>query len=143
MALLEFAFALSEIWAQTPEPAPAPVPSGGGGVDSVGGIPLSQIFSFAQFGLLGVFFVMLISKKWVVPKWTLDDLKDTHGRELAVKDVIIEGQRADIVELKKTTTDLQALTSEKMIPALVQANTLSAAYVAELARRGAGDGRTQ
>ena len=112
--------------------------AGAAPVDTVGGIPLGQIFSFAQFGLLGIFFIMLISKKWVVPKWTLDDLKDAHARELAVKDEIISGHRADIVELKKTVTDLQSLTSEKMIPALVQANTLSAAYVAELARRGAG-----
>jgi hypothetical protein len=41
-----------------------------------------------------------------------------------------------VAELKKTVADLQALTSEKMIPALVQANTLSGAYVNELARRG-------
>lgn len=109
-------------------------------VEEVGGIPLAQVFSVAQFGLLGVFFIMLISKKWVVPKWTLDDLKAAHERELAVKDEIISGQRADMIELKKTVGDLQALTSEKMIPALVQANTLSAAYVAELARRGGPGG---
>lgn len=107
-----------------------------------GGIDLTQIFTFAQFGLLGIFFVMLISKKFVVPKWTLDDLKEAHDRELAVKDSIIDSQKSDIVELKKTVSDLQSLTSEKMIPALVQANTLSAAYVTELARRGVGGGGT-
>lgn len=112
--------------------------------DSIAGMSLGEIFSFAQFGLLGVFFVMLVSKKFVVPKWTLDDLKDAHDRELKVKDEIIVGQRADIVELKATVAELQSLTADKMIPALVQANALSAAYVAELARRaGSGDdGRT-
>lgn len=104
------------------------------------GLSVEQIFSFAQFGLLGVFFMMLISKKWVVPKWTLDALEDAHDRELKVKDEIIAGQRADIVELKHTIAELQALTAEKMIPALVQANTLTAAYVAELARRSHRDG---
>jgi len=105
-----------------------------------GGPNINTIFSFAQFGLLGVFFIMLISKKWVVPKWTLDDLKEAHERELKVKDDIIAAQRSDITELKKTVADLQSLTSEKMIPALVQANTLSAAYVSELARRGGTGG---
>jgi hypothetical protein len=109
---------------------------------TTGGLDLTQIFTFAQFGLLGIFFVMLVSKKFVVPKWTLDDLKEAHDRELAVKDSIIDSHKADIVELKKTVADLQNLTSEKMIPALVQANTLSAAYVSELARRGGGGGIT-
>lgn len=109
--------------------------------DALGGVPLGTLFNIAQFGLLGVFFVMLISKKFVVPKWTLDDLKEAHDRELAVKDEIIAAQKADIIELKRTVAELQSLTSEKMIPALVQANTLSAAYVAELARRGS-DGRS-
>lgn len=102
------------------------------------GLDLTQIFTYAQFGLLGIFFVMLISKKFVVPKWTLDDLKEAHERELLVKDNIVAGQKEDIVELRKNVRDLQALTSEKMIPALVQANTLSAAYVSELAHRGGG-----
>ena len=47
---------------------------------------LNQIFTFAQFGLLGVFFVMLISKKYVVPKWTLDSMEENHKRELDDKD---------------------------------------------------------
>lgn len=126
------------IWTATPNP----VTPTDGGAGSGGSLDLTNIFTFAQFGLLGVFFVMLVSKRFVVPKWTLDDLKDAHDRELKVKDEIIAGQRQDILELKKTVADLQALTSEKMIPALVQANTLSAAYVAELARRGGPDGRT-
>lgn len=105
---------------------------------NVGGFDLTQIFTFAQFGLLGIFFVMLVSKKFVVPKWTLDDMKEAHERELLVKDDVVAGHKADIVELKRTVQELQALTSEKVIPALVQANTLSAAYVSELARRGGG-----
>ena len=87
---------------------------------NVGGLDLTQIFTFAQFGLLGVFFVMLVSKKFVVPKWTLDDLKEAHERELLVKDDIVTGQKEDLIELRKNVRDLQALTSEKMIPALVQ-----------------------
>jgi hypothetical protein len=68
----------------------------------------------------------------------LDDLKESHARELGVKDDIIVAQAADIKELKLNVSELQALTADKMIPALVQANSLSAAYVAELSRRGGG-----
>ena len=106
------------------------------------GSPVFGSRTIVPLGGSGVFFVMLVSKRFVVPKWTLDDLKDAHDRELKVKDEIISNQKSDITELKKTVADLQSLTSEKMIPALVQANTLSAAYVAELARRGGPDGRT-
>lgn len=99
-------------------------------------LDVGQIFNFAQFGLLGVIFLAILGKKWLVPKWTLDDLKDAHERELAVKDEVIAGQRADILELKATVNELHSLTGKEVIPALTQANSLSAAYVAELARRG-------
>lgn len=115
--------------------SPAPVVSDTTGGDPSTSISLADLFSFAQFGLLGIFFVMLISKKWVVPKWTLDDLKESHARELQAKDEVVATQKADIAELKATVTELQDLTRDRMIPALVQANALSAAYVAELSRR--------
>jgi hypothetical protein len=99
-------------------------------------VDIGQLANVAQYGLLGVIFLAIIFKRGLVPQWALDALDDSHKRELAVKDEIIAGHRADIAELKATITGLQALTSEKMIPALVQANSLSAAYVAELARRG-------
>lgn len=97
---------------------------------------IDYFLPFVNFGVIGVLVVMLVSKRWVVPKYTLDDLKDAHARELVVKDAIIEGQAADIKELKAANADLQDLTREQVIPALVRANQLSADYVAELAKRG-------
>jgi hypothetical protein len=104
--------------------------TGGSSVD------ITQLLQVGQYGLLAVFVILILSRKYIVPYYTLTDLKETHERELATKDDIISATRADVAELKQTVANLQALTSEKMIPALVQANTLSAAYVNELARRG-------
>lgn len=133
----------------TPSPAPSEGGSGGFSLD------LSQIFTFAQFGLLGVFFVMLISKKYVVPKWTLDSLEETHKRELEDKDkafarelVLRDATAAESTrreaDLKKNLDDLQDLTRQQMLPAMIEANRLTALYVDTLARRGGsggGDGR--
>src|SRR3954453_21596479 len=94
--------------------------------DSGFSLDLSQIFTFAQFGLLGVFFIMLISKKYVVPKWTLDALEESHQRELKDK---TEGHAREIAlrdqqtanaerreaELKKNLDDLQELTRQQML----------------------------
>lgn len=109
-------------------------------------VDLSTWASFAQFGLLGIFFVMLVSKKFVVPKWTLDTLEDNHqreikdrdeafAREIATKDVLIASLEADKRELKKNLDDLQDLTRQQMLPAMIEANRLTAAYVETLARR--------
>lgn len=99
-------------------------------------LDISQLLQVGQYGLLAVFVILLLSRKYIVPTYTVSDLKESHERELASKDDIITGLRTDISELKATLAALQSLTSEKMIPALVQSNTLSAAYVAEIQRRG-------
>lgn len=138
-------------WLVDASPSPVPSPEGGGGVN----VDLNQIFTFAQFGLLGVFFVMLISKKFVVPKWTLDTLEETHARELqdktdaharelAIRDQQLAASEAREKDLKKNLDDLQDLTRQQMLPAMIEANRLTSLYVDTLARRGgtgAGDGR--
>jgi hypothetical protein len=118
------------------------------------GIDLSQIAQIAQFGLLGVFFVMLISKKYVVPKWTLDSLEETHARELkdkddaharelALRDVITAESAKREAELKKNLDELQDLTQrQQMLPAMIEANRLTALYVETLAKRSGADGRS-
>jgi Tfp pilus assembly protein PilO len=109
-------------------------------------IDVNTIAAFAQFGLLGVFFVMLISKKFVVPKWTLDtqdenhkrelaDKEEAHARELTIKDQQIASLETDKRELKANLDNLQNLTRDQMLPAMIEANRLTAAYVDALARR--------
>lgn len=116
------------------------------------GTDLTELATFAQFGLLGIFFVMLISKKWLVPKWTLDSLEETHARELkdkedaharelALRDAMLAAADKREQEFKKNLDDLQNLTREQMLPAMIEANRLTALYVETLARRGGSDGR--
>src|SRR3954453_147905 len=94
-----------------------------------GSIDLTTIASFAQFGLLGIFFVMLISRKFIVPKWTLDVLEENqerilqekdnaHVRELAARDQYIANIEADRKELRKSIDELQNLTRQQMLPAM-------------------------
>jgi len=109
-------------------------------------VDVNTIATFAQFGLLGIFFVMIISRKFIVPKWTLDTLEENHTRELdkqeeahvrelAVKDAQLAMVEADKRELKKNLDDLQELTRQQLLPAMIEANRLTAAYVDTLARR--------
>lgn len=134
------------------DPSPIPSPTGGGSEGGGFNLDLNQIFTFAQFGLLGVFFVMLISKKYVVPKWTLDSLEETHKRELedkdkaherelAIRDQQLANSEQREKDLKKNLDDLQDLTRQQMLPAMIEANRLTALYVDTLARRsGSGGG---
>lgn len=109
-------------------------------------IDVNTIATFAQFGLLGVFFVMIISRKFIVPKWTLDTLEESHtreienreqahARELAIKDAQLATMETDKRELKKNLDDLQDITRQQLLPAMIEANRLTAAYVDTLARR--------
>jgi hypothetical protein len=109
--------------------------------DNSGNVVLDQYLPFVNFGVLGILIVLLVSKKWLIPAWTLEDIKETHERELGVKDAVIADKDEDIKELKESLNALQALTREQVIPALVRANQLSADYVAELARRSRVDAR--
>jgi hypothetical protein len=134
---------------------PSPLPETPKGANAGLSLDLSQIFTFAQFGLLGIFFVMLISKKFVVPKWTLDateanhtrelaDKDAAHLRELAIRDQQLAASEAREKDLKKNLDDLQDLTRQQMLPAMIEANRLTALYVDTLARRsgsGSSDGR--
>lgn len=95
--------------------------------------PSVDITQFLQFGLLGLIFVMIVAKKFLVPEWTLNQLSDAHILALGAKDERIASLEADKVELKENLAQLQALTRDQIIPALVRANQLSADYVNELA----------
>lgn len=103
---------------------------------------LDILLPFINFGLIAVLLIMAVKKVGFVPKWTLDDLKEAHERELKVKDQVIAGKDADLRELKEANSALQMLTREQVIPALVRSNQLSADYVQQLAERSnTGRGR--
>jgi uncharacterized protein YacL (UPF0231 family) len=93
------------------------------GTSSVG------IATFLQFGLLGVIFVCVVMKKFIVPEWTLTALKEQYEQQIKVKEDQISALKADKEELKTTAEQLQKLTRDEMIPALVVANQMAAEHV--------------
>jgi len=104
--------------------------------EGVSGVNVTQ---FLQFGLLGVVFLCVVLRKYIVPEWSLRQLEDQRDAELKAKDEQIASLRADKAELKESLDQLQDLTRTEIIPALVRANQLQSAYVAELpAGRGPG-----
>jgi hypothetical protein len=118
----------------------------GGTTSETGSPSIDSFLPYLNFGLLGLLVVVLASKKIFVPKWTLDDtitqhtaamtaLQESHKRELEAKDLIIKGLERDKDELKATNTSLQALTRDQFLPALIEANRLTALYVDTLARQ--------
>lgn len=87
------------------------------------------IATFLQFGLLGVIFVCVVMKKFIVPEWTLTALKEQYEQQIKVKEDQIAALKADKEELKTTAEQLQKLTRDEMIPALVVANQMAAEHV--------------
>lgn len=92
-------------------------------------VPAIDIGQFLQFGLLGVIFVCVITKKFIVPEWVLKQMQDQYDAEAKLKDEQIASLKADKNELKQDLEQLQALTRTEVIPALVRATQLNAEYL--------------
>lgn len=87
-------------------------------------------------GVVGLVFFMLIFEKGIVTKRSLDRVMQTQAEEIALRDRQLEAKDKEIAELKASSAELQRVTNERIIPALVTATDAVRAYVAELARRG-------
>ncbi len=105
--------------------------------DGEGGValPTIDIAQFLQFGLLGVIFVCVITKKFIVPEWVLKQLQDQYNAESRLKDEQIASLKADKEELKQDLEQLQNIYRTDVIPALVRATQLNAEYL-DLKQRG-------
>lgn len=98
------------------------------------------IVSVVQLGFVGaVLFDVVGTHKFLVPRWTLDKVEEKHDDELRLKDDLITSLQSDVQELKLATSELQKVSNEKLMPALIQATEVSRAYVSELARRATID----
>jgi ABC-type sugar transport system ATPase subunit len=94
----------------------------------------------AQFGIFGlVFFDVFITRKVFIPKWAKDDAEAAKDAIIAIRDEEITEKKEDIKELKASLAQLQNLTREQMLPALVRSNQLSADYLQEITRRATED----
>lgn len=121
----------------------AETPTSGG----TGSSMIDQLLPYLNFGLIVVLVIMFVTKTGIVPKWSLDeaekksatDASDTdakHQREIDLLKEQIETLKADKAELKATNEELTKVAQEQFLPALIEANRLTALYVDTLARRG-------
>lgn len=98
-------------------------------------MPTIDIAQFLQFGLLGVIFVCVITKKFIVPEWVLNQLQAQYDAEAKLKDEQIASLKVDKEELKADLEQLQTIYRTDVIPALVRATQLNAEYM-DLKSRG-------
>lgn len=78
-----------------------------------------------QFGLLGLIFLCLVFRKFIVPEWTL---KAAEERSTAEKDELMRR----LVETREQLDRLQSVFQDQMIPALTRATEINSRYTDEL-----------
>lgn len=101
----------------------------------------SELLTYlAQYGIFGLaFFDVFVTRKVLVPKWAKDDAVAAKDNIIKDRDDVIREKNEDIKELKASLAQLQTVTREQVLPALVRANQLSADYVQEVTRRAYED----
>lgn len=95
-----------------------------------------DITQVLQFGLLGLIFLCLVFRKFIVPEWTLKQAEERLEREKAEL-------ATRLSETREQLEKLQAVFQDQMIPALTRATEINARYTEELqkARYTRGDER--
>lgn len=86
-----------------------------------------DITQILQFGLLGLIFLCLVFRKFIVPEWTLkatEERSDIEKAELARR----------LTETQEQLDKLQDVFQDQMIPALTRATEINARYNEELQR---------
>jgi hypothetical protein len=78
-----------------------------------------------QFGLLGLIFIFIVLRKFIVPEWTL---KSAEERANAEKDDLAKR----LTETREQLDRLQDVFQDQMIPALTRATEINARYTDEL-----------
>ena len=91
------------------------------------GLPI-DLTQLLQFGLLGLIFLCVILRKFLVPEWTL---RQTEERMTAEKEDLAER----LAETRQQLDRLQDVFQGQMIPALTRATEINARYNEELQRR--------
>jgi hypothetical protein len=111
--------------------------------------PLDPYQSLINVGIIGVLVVLIVTKTGFVPKWVLDDaerraVQDAtdaqaqHDRVVSLLQAQIDQLKHDRSELKAANDQITRVTQDQFLPALIEANRLTALYVETLARRGGG-----
>ncbi len=84
-----------------------------------------DITQVLQFGLLGLIFLCLVFRKFIVPEWTL---KQTEDRLVSEK----EDLTRRLAETRDQLNKLQDVFQDQMIPALTKATEINARYTDEM-----------
>ncbi len=84
-----------------------------------------DLTSILQFGLLGLIFLCLVFRKFIVPEWTL---KNAEEHDIAEKEEL----RRRLNETQDQLDKLQHVFQDQMIPALTRATEINARYTDEL-----------
>lgn len=84
--------------------------------------------SLFQYGLLGLFVLCMIFRKFVVPEWVLKSAEERHAAELTARD-------ERIAHLETQVQRLQDLATGELMPALTKAAEINARFVEEMAHR--------
>jgi hypothetical protein len=113
---------------------------------STGSATLDSLLPFVNLGVLAVVVIMVITRRGFIPAWSLTDAERGRERELqemkAQYDRAISFLREQVDQLERERRELRdqvdALSrnaSEQVLPALLEANRITALYVDALARR--------
>jgi hypothetical protein len=127
---------------------------GGGGTVGTGtssGLPdpLAELLPYLNLGVFVVATILLITGKWIVPRWTLDRIQAEHDAKLEeLKNAHEQAMKAEVArreiaerheeEYKRLNSDLQTYQRDQLLPALMEATRIVTAYVQALSRRGGG-----
>lgn len=86
-----------------------------------------DITAVLQFGLLGLIFLCLVFRRYIVPEWVL---KSTEDRANAEKEELTRRLNEAREQLQK----MQDVFQDQMIPALTNATQVNAKYLDEMQR---------
>lgn len=86
-----------------------------------------DITQILQFGLLGLIFLCVLFRKFLVPEWVLKATEDRNDKEKSEL-------QARLGETREQLDKLQAVFEDQMIPALTRATEINARYTDELQR---------
>lgn len=90
-------------------------------------MPSVDLTQVLQFGLLGLIFLCLVFRKYIVPEWTLKDSE----RRSAAREAELERR---LGETQDQLQNLLTVFQDQMIPSLTRATEVNAKYTDELQR---------
>lgn len=94
-----------------------------------GSLDIATVLQYGNYGIGGVFLLLLMAGKWVVPEYVL--------RRAEAQ---LEEMRAERDKAYEQLARLQTVMDDKVLPIIIQAQATNARYVDELARRTPGGG---